>query len=323
MPSIELALKWMYDRRNAVTYSMANRNGPSSYDCSSAVYHSLIQGEFLPASFKIGNTDSLFGDLEKNGWVQVPEDANEFIDTKRGDVFIWGKRGASGGSNGHTGWFVDANNIIHCSSGYNGIHVDNHDWLASINHSPDVTVYRYSGTNPSQDKDPNDQDVNIGSFIRFNKSFKVDEVIEQGGIWQVRTNELCPTGFTWADNGIPAEPLVEVDSEGYATPDQNLDAGSLYKIPGKFKVLDVGFSDNMWLAQLEYKDVKFWVDLVSATEVDEANPGVPVPAQKPEPVTEPPVVIPVPNTNDDSSKLNKILEILNWIKELLTKIFKG
>ena len=146
----EAIINWFNARKGRVTYSMANRNGPSSYDCSSAVYHALIEAGFLPQGYRIGNTDSLFNDLEAHGWKQVPVNANGDADTHRGDIFIWGKRGASGGAFGHTGVILDdAGNIIHCSSGYDDIHVDNHDWLWELNGCPAYTFYTYVGNAPS------------------------------------------------------------------------------------------------------------------------------------------------------------------------------
>lgn len=97
----EAIINWFNARKGRVTYSMANRNGPASYDCSSAVYHALIEAGFLPQGYRIGNTDSLFNDLEGHGWRQVPVNASGDADTHRGDIFIWGKRGASGGAFGH------------------------------------------------------------------------------------------------------------------------------------------------------------------------------------------------------------------------------
>ncbi|MBO0440974.1 hypothetical protein JZO69_11425 [Enterococcus sp. DIV0869a] len=52
-------------------------------------------------------------------------------------VFIWGDRGNSGGAAGHTGIFIDDNdNIIHCNYGFNGITVNNHDYIWEFNGQP-------------------------------------------------------------------------------------------------------------------------------------------------------------------------------------------
>lgn len=300
MASIEAAIQWFYDRRGKVTYSMASRLGPTSYDCSSAVYFALIAGGFFPAGRWIGNTDSLYGDLEKSGWVRIAPDRNGYIAAKRGDVFLWGKRGASTGALGHTGLFVDPDNIIHCNAFTPGISVNNHDALSALNGYPELTIYRYTGasyTPPSVPGSPTDQILDIGSTIKFDRVYTADDVQFIGGIWQVRCNELCPRGFTWDDNGIPAEPLVEV-TDSYRTSDQELEIGSKFTIPGKFTVLDLGQSDGMWLALIEWNGLKFWVDVATATEIASSDAGAPTPGTRP---VSPPVTN-VPEIPDTSPK---------------------
>lgn len=284
--NLESALKWFYDRLGRVTYSMAYRNGPSSYDCSSTVYYALIQGGFLPAGHRIGNTDSLYGDLEKSGWTRTNN-------PKRGDIFLWGTRGASGGAAGHTGQFVSSSRVIHCAYGYNGIHEDDYNQLAAWNGRPVQTFYTYTGKPYAGDTD---QSVDPGSTIRFDKAFSVNDVQLIGGIWQIYSKELCPIGFTWDDNGIPAEPVYEVDADGYATADQSLETGSKFVIPGKFTVLDVGEYQGRWLALISWGIYSFWVDLEPATEIKATDPGKAVPGNRPATPKPPATPIPVPET---------------------------
>lgn len=294
MSSIDTLLKWFADREGRVYYSMTYRNGQivsgrPNFDCSSSVYYALINAGFLPSGHRIGNTDTLFGDLEKAGWVRTDR-------PQRGSIFIWGVRGASGGASGHTGAFKDSVNIIHCASGYNGIHSDNHDWLWGINGRPAVTYYTYQGT-PYEGDD--DQNVEVGSTIRFDKTFTVNDVQLISGLWQVKSDELCPIDFTWDENGIPAEPLYEVDSDRFATQDQDLNPGSQFVIPGKFTVQDVGEHKGRWLALIQWSIYRFWVDLEHATEIKSSQVGKSVPKVRPIPTipvtpeepVKPPVVI--------------------------------
>ena len=319
MASLEIALNWFEQRRGKVTYSMVNRNGPNSWDCSSSVYHALIAGGLLPSSQWIGNTDSEFSSLESNGWVQVQPNAQGNFDNQRGDVFIWGVRGASSGAFGHTGMFTDADNIIHCSSGYNGIAISNYDWLHSINGNAPQTFYRYVGNSAPAPapNDPNDQSLVVGSYIKFADTYTADDVQLIEGTWQVRTTVLCRNAFTWEENGIPAEPLVEVTPDGFATGDQELAVGSLYKIPRRYQVLDLGYNNDMWMAQIQSGEQKFWVDVATATEVPESDTGTatPAPAPQPQPVVVPevpqkpispvdPVAVPVP-VNDPTVETPK------------------
>ena len=143
MSKIDQAIAWMEQRKGKVTYSMSYRTGPNSYDCSSAVYFALREAGLLPQNIAIGNTETLFHDLESNGWTQVRPDASGNYPARRGDVFIWGKRGQSYGAAGHTGIFYDDHDtIIHCNAGHNGISINPHDTIWSYNGGPAITIYR-------------------------------------------------------------------------------------------------------------------------------------------------------------------------------------
>ncbi|MGF2120847.1 glycoside hydrolase family protein [Enterococcus casseliflavus] len=107
--NLEAVINWFKVREGKVSYSQINRLGPSSYDCSSAVFFALIEGGFLPSGTHIGNTESLYG-LE--GSLLIPISRSE---VRRGDLFVSGIKGGSGGNDGHTGVFLDNTNIIHCT----------------------------------------------------------------------------------------------------------------------------------------------------------------------------------------------------------------
>ncbi|HFU3722039.1 TPA: peptidoglycan amidohydrolase family protein [Streptococcus suis] len=122
--NMEQAIAWMEARQGKVTYSMDYRNGPNSYDCSSAVYYALMSAGAISAGWAV-NTEYMHDWLIRNGYVLVAE--NKPFDAKRHDVFIWGKRGYSSGEGGHTGIFVDNVNIIHCNFKRNGITIDDYN----------------------------------------------------------------------------------------------------------------------------------------------------------------------------------------------------
>ncbi|WP_258379310.1 peptidoglycan amidohydrolase family protein [Enterococcus plantarum] len=176
MSNINAMIKWMTDRQEKVSYSMNSRLGPGSYDCSSAVYNALIAGGFLKAG-SMGNTETLFNDLERNGWQQVQPDANGNYPAKRGDIGIWGTRGHTLGAAGHTFIFVDDNdNMIHCNYGYNGITVNDHDTIWSANGQPEITIYRYKGKQadaPATDQDkPNSNKTGGNNMYTYVKKLK-------------------------------------------------------------------------------------------------------------------------------------------------------
>lgn len=140
--NMEQAIAWMEARRGKVTYSMDYRNGPNSYDCSSAVYYALLSAGAISAGWAV-NTEYEHDWLLKNGFKLIAE--NSVFAAQRGDIFIWGKRGQSAGAGGHTGIFVDSNNIIHCNYARNGITVDGYLAIARASGNKYYYIYRPSG----------------------------------------------------------------------------------------------------------------------------------------------------------------------------------
>lgn len=138
----ETAIAWMSARAGKVTYSMDYRNGPSSFDCSSSVYFALRSAGASDNGWAV-NTEAEHSWLVKNGYTLIAD--GQGADAQRGDIFIWGQRGFSAGGGGHTGIFVDADNIIHCNYGYNSITVNNHDVIWNANGQPYFYLYRYTG----------------------------------------------------------------------------------------------------------------------------------------------------------------------------------
>lgn len=111
MLSTETALQYGLALRGKICYSMANRLGAQSMDCSSFIFRSLIIAGFLPKDAFIGNTETLF---KLNGSLLIEITRQE---VRRGDLWIAGHEGASLGSAGHTGWFLgDINgDALHCT----------------------------------------------------------------------------------------------------------------------------------------------------------------------------------------------------------------
>lgn len=81
----------------------------------------------------------------------------------KGDIFIWGERGASSGSAGHTGIFIGNNQIIHCNYSSNGISIDDYDDVWNLKGNPTSTIYRY-GSNELPDFDDELHPL-VGTFI--------------------------------------------------------------------------------------------------------------------------------------------------------------
>lgn len=294
---MDKVIDWFQQRQGRVSYSMINRNGESSYDCSSSIYHALIYAGILPQGFRIGNTETEFVDLPKFGFQRIEADANGYIPTQRGDIFIWGKQGYTNGAGGHTGIYLDNDNIIHCSYGYNGIHTDNHDWLAGINGVQDLTIFRYTGqpqnvSAPAPQNEAIDDVINVGSHFKIPQSHQVAEVNINDGRRELKIDSLCPRGFTWAENGIPADWAVKVDNDGYKI-DGEINAGDLVKIQGAFVAQEVVQNDGMWFALVKRDGIDVWVELTPVSEIPAGDNGTIV-ENRPQPEPTPAVETPAP-----------------------------
>lgn len=301
---MDKVIEWFQQRQGRVSYSMVNRNGESSYDCSSSIYHALIYAGILPQGFRIGNTESMFVDLPKFGFQRIEADANGYIPTQRGDIFIWGKQGQTSGAGGHTGIYLDSDNIIHCSYGYNGIHIDNHDWLAGINGVQDLTIFRYTGkpqNAPAPQPQPEaiDDVINIGSHFKFPQALQVAEVNINDGRRELKIDALCPRGFTWAENGLPANWATKVDNDGYKV-EGEINTGDLVKIQGAFVAQEVVQNDGMWFARVKRDGIDVWVELTPVTEIPAGDNGTIV-ENRPTPPTPPAELQPTPPTEPEVS----------------------
>lgn len=182
--NIETAIAWMRARKGQVSYSMDDRNGPESYDCSSSVYYALRSAGASSAGWAV-NTEYEHDWLIKNGYELISE--NQPWDAKRGDIFIWGRRGYSSGAGGHTGMFVDSDNIIHCNYARNGITVNDHDDIWYSAGQPYFYAYRLTNQNaqPEEPKKGWQSDDKGDWYARANGSYPKSEFeyIEENKSW--------------------------------------------------------------------------------------------------------------------------------------------
>lgn len=139
----EKAIAWMGLKEGRVSYSMDYRNGPDSYDCSSAICSALIYAGASNPGWLL-NTEYMHDWLVQNGYELIAE--NVGWDSQRADIAIWGLRGQSAGAGGHVVMFIDADNIIHCNYARNNITIDNYNQTAAASGWMYSYVYRYAGT---------------------------------------------------------------------------------------------------------------------------------------------------------------------------------
>lgn len=180
--NIETAIAWMRAKQGNVTYSMDHRDGPYSYDCSSSVYYALREAGAVSAGWAV-NTEYQHDWLLKNGYTLITE--NQPWDAKRGDIFIWGRRGYSSGAGGHTGMFVDSDNIIHCNYARNGITVNDHDDIWYSAGQPYFYAYRLTNPNAQAEEVKTGWQNNDKGYwyVRSNGSYPKDKFEKIDGTW--------------------------------------------------------------------------------------------------------------------------------------------
>lgn len=197
--SIETAIAWMQARKDRVSYSMEYRDGDDSYDCSSAMYYSLRSAGASSAGWAV-NTEYMHDWLIKNGYELIAE--NTECNAQRGDIFIWGKRGASAGAFGHTGMFIDEDNIIHCNYAYNGISINNHDERWYYAGQPYFYIYRLTNpyAQPEEVKKGWQKDSTGYWYARANGSYPKSEFeyIEENKSWFYFDDK----GYAYADKWL-------------------------------------------------------------------------------------------------------------------------
>lgn len=145
MINIDAAINYFYGlQKKGVTYSMyGSRTGADgTADCSGSVYAALRSGGASDNGYVV-STETEHAWLIKNGFKLIAENTN--WDAKRGDVTIWGQKGASAGAGGHTGIWLDNQNWIECTGWKNGVIVANHDQRWQMAGCPYFYAYRYVG----------------------------------------------------------------------------------------------------------------------------------------------------------------------------------
>ena len=276
MASIETMINWMDQRKGKVGYSMASRLWPNSYDCSSAVYFALIAGGFLSAG-KMGNTDTLFGDLESAGWQKTSS-------PQRGDIFIWGTRGASSGAAGHTGIFVDGSTIIHCNFGGEGITTDNYSGSHNYNGNPPQAIYRSSAGSTSSGT-PNlateeekrawsiAQVLNDAGYNRIAIAGILGNIdVETGGSMNPDTDQIGGPAYGLVQWDGSAYPLVGAATWNGREYVQRLIAhaglaGDYRSVEVQTRLIDWSMFNGQWIGVVEPKSVE---GFKNATDVSQA-----------------------------------------------------
>lgn len=174
-----------------VTYSMdySRTGADGTADCSGAIYASLRAGGASKAAWVL-NTEGLHAWLIDNGFSLIADNAG--FNAKRGDVFIWGRKGASAGAGGHTGIFVDSQRIIHCNYSSNGVSINNYNQVWAADGSPYFYIYRLTKNTPD---DPN------LITVKYQPGYGVLAVNAQGSLIP-NLNQTLKHDTKWHSSGI-------------------------------------------------------------------------------------------------------------------------
>lgn len=276
-------LNWFRWRQGKVTYSMTNRWGANSYDCSSSIYYALKEAGIFPQNLPIGNTETLFNDLPKYGFTKVAEGENVDYDAKAGDIFIWGRRGYTLGAGGHTGVLTSDHTMIHCNYGFNGITENDYNYIWNYNDRPYETFYRYTGK--KQDK-----------YVQLPDFYVAGEV--QGD--KLRCDALAPINFTWEDNGIPISVTQKVDASGEYLGEGNIQQGDRFIIPFKYKVWEEMQDGGKLWYKIAPENKEFWIVAEKTMETSKnatgTNPKSPKPAE----------ITPINEVKKDTEPINEV-----------------
>lgn len=251
--NIETAIAWMQARKGNVSYSMTSRDGDDSYDCSSSVYYALRSAGAVSAGWAV-NTEYEHQWLINNGYELILE--NTPWDAQRGDVFIWGRKGYSSGAGGHTGIFVDSDNIIHCNYRYDGITVNDHDDIWLYAGRPYYYVYRLTNPNaqPEKPKKGWQKDDAGYWFARANGTYPKAqfEYIEENQSWFY----FDESGYMYSEKW-----LKHTDGKWYWFDSSGYMATSWKKIAGKWYYFNR--DGSMQTGWVKYYDNWYYLDAVN------------------------------------------------------------
>ncbi|WP_106460175.1 peptidoglycan amidohydrolase family protein [Anaerococcus sp. Marseille-P3915] len=120
-------------------------------DCSGFVYKCAKVGGFIPESMWNGSTEDLFRLARQGKYLKEIS----YKDVRRGDIFVKGKEGASGGAYGHTGIFTRKGEIIHCNAGSNWTVTTNNEnegyWYYLDDRYYPVRFFRWIGSDDEKE----------------------------------------------------------------------------------------------------------------------------------------------------------------------------
>lgn len=202
-PILKKAFEWGLSQLDkGITYSMANRNGPSSYDCSSFVTRALTEAgmegvDGLTTVSMLTNSNAL-------GQSGVKFKQVDYKTAKKGTIIVVGGL-AGGGANGHTFFLAedfhgDDTKVLECNAGTNGIAAHQTFVTQSMNYNEVVAL------EPVGDGVSNTSDAKKGSKAKnkkHNTSGNYTEKAENKYKDQISTGKLTAKSRQFDTNYRP------------------------------------------------------------------------------------------------------------------------
>ncbi|MFZ7299995.1 lytic exoenzyme target recognition domain-containing protein [Enterococcus gallinarum] len=173
--------------------------------------------DLFGTSFSGAGAIDLLNTGNKNGFKVIRDGANLYPQT--GDIFIYQVYGSPWG---HTGIVINADKtgMTVADQNFNNVqrvqkhYIKYNDSWGVIKGWIRPPFNNQTNPNPT----PNQR----------LKVYKVDDLQHINGLWQIKSNDLVPTGFNWTDNGIAVGDVIEVDRNGNKTSDQVIEKGSYF-----------------------------------------------------------------------------------------------
>lgn len=180
----------------------------STDDCSSFVFKCGKVGGFLPESMWNGSTENLFRLARQGKYLkEIP-----YKEVRRGDIFVKGREGGSGGAYGHTGLFTRKGEIIHCNYGNGTVTTNNENegyWYYLDSSKVPVRFFRWVGAVEDKPK-PKKAIADIAKEV----------IAGKWGVGAIRADRLQKAGYSYREvqdevnRQIKAQPVYYVVKAG-------------------------------------------------------------------------------------------------------------
>lgn len=214
MTTVSTAMTWVNNSLGK-SYDFDGAYGAQCFD-----YINQYAYDLFKTSFSGAGAIDLLSTGNKNGFKVIKDGANLY--PQSGDIFIYQINGSQWG---HTGIVIQADKagMTIADQNFNNVQrVQKHYMKYTESYGVIKGWIRppFSGSGTTT---PPPTSTKL-------KIYKADDLQKINGIWQIRCNQLVPTGFTWVDNGIACADVDVVNSDGSKASSQVVSKGCLFTL---------------------------------------------------------------------------------------------